>query len=176
VEEKMATRIADVRVPVVVNAKAVPLFSTDGFRRHASWGLSAAGWIFLLGTVLDLGILWVFQRQEGAQFEFTALASTAEGLPRIVLAVALLYAGLYVGGSTSLIAFRLLGLLLIGVALLGAVVGALMLTDYFVLRRDVTAEALWIFRSTTVKTLALCAMYVMILVPVGALGMRRPRT
>lgn len=54
-------------------------------------------------------------------------------------------------------------------------VGALMLSDYFVLRGRVDPAAAAIFASATLKTLALSAVYFFVLVPVGVLAWRRPR-
>ncbi len=172
----MATRMADVQPRMVITPKKAGAFTVEGFRRHVARGFYAAGVIFLVGTSLDLAILWVFQRQPGPQWEFSALASTAEGLPRLVLAIALLYGGLYTAASTSLLSYRVLALVAILIALAGAAVGGLMLSDFFVLRRQVSAEGLWIFRSTVLKTLVLCGMYVFVLFPLGVLGLRRPRS
>lgn len=172
----MAKRMADVQARMAITPKKAGAYTVEGFRRHVSRGFYAAGMIFLIGTVLDLGILWVFQRQPNPQWEFTALATTAEGLPRLVLALALLYGGLYTAASTSLLAYRLLALIAIMVALAGAAVGGLMLSDFFVLRRQVSAEGLWIFRSTVLKTVVLCGMYVFVLFPLGVLGLRRPKS
>ena len=172
----MATRVADAQPRMVITPKMAGTYAVEGFRRHVARAFAAAGLIFLVGSVLDLGILWIFQRQPNPQWEFTALATTAEGLPRLVLALALLYGGLYLGGSTALMAYRLVALTAIGVALAGAAVGGLMLTDFFVLRREVSPESIWIFRSTVAKTLALCAMYVFVLLPLGVLGLGRPKS
>lgn len=170
-------RVAEMTTPLVVStAKVRAVHAPEGFRRHASLGLAGAGLIFLLGTLLDFAILWIFQRQASPQWEFTALASTSEGLPRLVLAFGMIYAALYIRGSTSLLTYRLLGLGTILVGLAGAVVGGLMVTDYFVLRAGVNPEAAHLFRSMTLKTLSLCAMYVFLLVPIGVLGLRRPKS
>lgn len=171
----MATRMADVQRRMVITPKKAGAYTVEGFRRHVARGFYAAGVIFLVGTALDLAILWVFQRQPGPQWEFSALASTAEGLPRLVLAIALLYGGLYTAASTSLLAYRFLALIAILIALAGAAVGGLMLSDFFVLRRQVSPEGLSIFRSTVLKTLVLCGMYVFVLFPLGVLGLQRPR-
>lgn len=170
-------RVAEMTTPLVVStAKVKAVHAPEGFRVHASLGLAGAGLVFLVGTLLDLAILWIFQRQASPQWEFTALASTSEGLPRLVLAFALIYAALYTRGSTSLLTYRMLGLGLILVGLAGAVVGALMVTDYFVLRGGINPESGQLFHSMVIKTLSLCAMYVFLLVPIGVLGLRRPKS
>ncbi|MGH7552746.1 MAG: hypothetical protein ACREMQ_06925 [Longimicrobiales bacterium] len=163
--------------PILVNPKkAKAAYAKDAFQAHAWLVLSAAGLIFLLGTLLDFVILWGFQRQAVPQWEFTALASTAEGLPRLILALALIYAAMHARGSTSLLGYRFLALGLIFIGLAGAAIGALMVTDYFALRAMVNPEAISILQSTTIKTLALCTLYVFVLLPVGIVGMRRPKT
>ncbi len=166
---------AEVARPAVVISNHVHAYTTAQFRNKVTLGLGAAGVTFLLGTVLDFGILWWFEHVPGPQWEFTALSSTAAGLPRIVLALALLYGALYVRGSTSLRSFRVLAVASILSGLAGGLVGALTIVDYLVLRPDITPEAQQVFRSTMLETLALSIMYMLVMVPVGVLGFRRPR-
>jgi purine-cytosine permease-like protein len=64
-------------------------------------------------------------------------------------------------------------LLLLGLA--GAVIGALVLTDYFVVRGSVEPRGQRVFMSMALKALTLSALHVLILVPVGVLGLRRPK-
>ena len=150
-------------------------YTAAGFRRPAARALLAAALILGLGSVLDVVVLWGMQRQPGPQGEFAALVATAEGLPRIVLAVSLAYAGFLVRESTVLLRFRALGLVLVAVGLLGAVVGGMVVSDYFVLRSVVEPASIALFRSAVFKTLALCTLYVLVLIPVGVLAMRRPQ-
>lgn len=145
------------------------------FRRHAALGLWAAGFVFLAGTILDIAILWLTQNQGTVQWEFVAVANTIEGLPRFALAGALCFAALNVSESNSLWAFRLLALLSIVVGLGAAGLGGLMATDYLVLRRDITPEALPVLKSTVVKSVALAGIFCAVFVPAGILGLRRPR-
>lgn len=172
----MATRVADLSRPVVVTAERSRLaVSAEAFQGHAARAVGGAGAIFLIGSVLDVLVLWIFQRQPGPQFEFTALASTAEAMPRLVLACALLFAALYLGRSSSLLWYRVLALLLIVFAMVSVAIGGMMITDYFVLRREINPEAARIFTSSVLKTVALCGLYVVVLVPIGIMGLRRPR-
>lgn len=135
----------------------------------------AAGYIFLLGSVVDILLLWTMQRQPEPAYEFASLAATIEGTPRIALAMALIMGGNYIRGSVSLIAQRLCAIVLLVLGLAGAVIGALVLADYFVVRPQVQPAEQRLFLSTVLKALTLAALHVVILVPVGVLGLRRPR-
>src|SRR5690606_29061189 len=105
----------------------------------ASLALWAAGGVLLLGSLADLGILWTVQRQTTPQWEFAALLRTAETLPRVVIALALVAGALYLRGSTWLGAYGLiaLGTLLLGS--FGAAVAVLIAQDYGALSRVASA-------------------------------------
>jgi hypothetical protein len=137
--------------------------------------LVAAAIPFIVGSLVDVLILWIFQRQPAAEWEFTALISTAEGLPRIALGLAFAYLAMLVRGSTSLIGYRLLALGLVAIGIAGAMIGSLMVTDYFILRASVAPEASMVFRSAVLKTIVLCGLYVFVLLPMGVLGLKRPK-
>lgn len=172
----MATRMAEIPAPIVVGgAKARVAYAAEAFQRPAALALTVAGLIFMIGSAVDVALLWTVQRQALPQWEFTALASTAEGLPRIVLGIALVFTAMYVRGSTSLLKYRLLGLVLVCLGLAGIVIAGLMVTDFFALRSVVNPEARWLFRSTVLKTLLLCGMYTVLLIPAGVLCMRKPK-
>jgi hypothetical protein len=149
--------------------------SAMAYRVHAARALMAVAAIFGLGSVLDLGVLWGLQRQPGPEWEFGALATTVEGLPRIALAVGFAYGALMLNGTAGALWYRLLALVLLAVGVAGAVIGAMMLSDYFVLREIVNPEAVGLFRSSVFKTLALSGLYVLLLLPVGVLGLRTPK-
>ncbi|MGH7477454.1 MAG: hypothetical protein ACRELD_14400 [Longimicrobiales bacterium] len=136
----------------------------------------AAGLIFILGSITDVLILWLFQRQPSTQWEFTAVATTTEGLPRIALGAAMVYAALHVRGSTTMFAYRVLGILLIVVGLAGAILGTLMVLDYITLRSTVQPQAAGMFKGAVVKTLLLAGLYVVLLIPAGVISMRKPKT
>lgn len=160
--------------PVVLgSSKARHAFVSAGFRRHVSRALIGAGTIFLVGTVVDFVVLWL-GRQPVPEWEFTALAGTTDGLPRLMLALALFYVALYTLESTSLLAYRLLAMGVLVLALASAVIAPLMLTNHFALRPEIDPDGVWLFNATTIKTLGLCALYIVILVPLGVLGLRRP--
>lgn len=172
----MATRMAEIPTPIVVGgSKARVAYPADAFNRRVAAGLSVAGFIFIIGSIIDVVLLWTVQRQPNPQWEFTALATTAEGLPRIVLGIALVFAAMYVRGSTSIVKYRLYGLGLIVLGLVGLAIAGLMVTDFFALRSAVNPEARWVFRSAVLKTLLLCGMYVLFLIPAGVICMRRPK-
>ena len=141
----------------------------------AARALYAAGLIFLIGSIADIMTLWVMQAQPDPEWEFSSLVSTIEGTPRIVLAIAMILAGNYVRGTSSLVAQRLFAAILLMLGLAGAVIGALILSDYFVVRGAVEPDKQKIFLSVVLKALTLSALHVLILVPVGVLGLRRPK-
>lgn len=173
----MATKASAAERPRIVardRAGMLPA-GADSFHRHAAYALGAAGAVFLTGTLIDLGILWVLQRQALPQWEFTAVASTAEALPRLTLALGLLAGALFVGRSTSLAAYRAVAAGMVAVALASAALCALMIMDYFALVRMINPEALGIFRSSAFKAVALSGLQLAVLLPLGLLGLRRPR-
>jgi hypothetical protein len=136
------------------------------------WG---AGFIFLIGSLADIMVLWTLQRQPDPAWELTSLELTIEGTPRLALAIALIMAGNYIRGTTSLLMQRLFAAMLLALGLLGAAIGALLLSDYFVVRKTVAPEAQNVFLSIVLKGLTLAALHVVVLVPVGVLGLRRPK-
>jgi ABC-type phosphate transport system permease subunit len=64
-------------------------------------------------------------------------------------------------------------LILLGIA--GAVIAAMMISDYFVLRDSVVPEQHKGFAGMLFKTLTLGGLHLVLLVPIGVLGVRRPR-
>jgi hypothetical protein len=142
---------------------------------NAARALYAAGLIFLIGSIADIMTLWVMQAQPDPEWEFSSLVSTIEGTPRIVLAIAMLLAGNYFRGTSSLVAQKLFASILLLLGLAGAVIGALILSDYFVVRGAVEPDKQKVFLSVVLKALTLSALHVLILVPVGVLGLRRPK-
>lgn len=155
---------------VVVGKKdggAGRLHDFSGVTSRALW---VAGIVYLLGSLLDLGILWFGQNAGNAQFEFVALTRTAEGFPRLFVATALIYAGLYLGGSATPWVYRLLAvwLVLLGLGAL-AVLGLLGL-NYASVSGLVAEEGRAAFRTSVIKTGGLSLLYVISLLPLGLLG------
>jgi len=168
--------MAEIPTPIVVGgSKARVAYAPEAFHRPVAAALSVAGLIFLIGSLVDVALLWTVQRQPNPQWEFQALATTAEGLPRVVRGLAPIFGAMYVRRSTSLIKYRLFGLLLVCLGLLGIAIAGLMVTDFFALRSQVNPEARWLFRSAVLKTLLLSGMYVVFLIPAGVLCLRRPK-
>lgn len=161
--------------PPIVQGISDSRLPPEAFGRHAGLGLGVAGGVLLLGTLVDLAVLWVLQREPGLQWEFVAISSTTDAYPRLVLSIGLLYGALSAARSTRLGAYRVLGGALVGLGIAAAGLGALMVTNYFALSGSVQPAAARAFRSTAIKALGLCALYVVALVPVGLLSLRRPR-
>ncbi len=145
------------------------------FAPHVSRATWAAGVIYLFGTLVDLGTLWIGQRQPGVQWEFVAVTNTVEAWPRMVLAVGLIYLGLYVGGSVSKGLYRLLGLLMLLLGLLAVAFGGLMALNYLSVSGSLQAESVSLVRSAVVKTEALCALYAVLLIPLGVFALLGPK-
>lgn len=162
------------KIPVVRDEIRKDAFAGSRFTGHVSLGMAAAGFALLVGSSLDLGILWLAQRESVPQWEFVAIANSLEAFPRFAIALSLLYASLYFRGSDSLAAFRALGFGLVLLGILGGVLGTLMVLDYLTLQGQVAAEGLAAFRSTALKALVLSALYVLLFCPLGLLGLRRP--
>lgn len=149
--------------------------SHQPFGKVAALGMWAAGGLMFLGTLVDLGILWIAQYQANPQWEFVAIASTLEGLPRIALALAFFYAALYLRRSESLAAYRSLGVGLLLLGLAGTGLGLLALMDYLALANLVQGVPESLIRSTAMKSVALGGIFFVLLVPLGFLGLRRPK-
>jgi len=149
--------------------------SVDLFAPLAARGLWAAAIILVVGTAFDLGILWLAQRQDTLQWEFVATTNTIEAFARPVIALGLMYAALSLGRIGSLAAYRAMAVfaLLLGVG--GALLGTLLLLDYLALSGSVNPEGIAVFRSTVAKAGTLALLYFVILVPVGIMGLRRPK-
>jgi hypothetical protein len=158
-------------------ADAEPARPRPPVERLAAVGALAAGLVMLVGTAVDLGVLWFLQRQAGAQWEYVAIANTLESAPRIVLGIAFLYGALHLFGVRALGAYRALAGLMITFGLFAAGMGAIITTSYFALASMVTQpEAYVMLRSIAIKAIALSGLYFIVLVPLGIIGLRRPRT
>src|SRR5690606_12644839 len=128
-----------------------------------------------LGSLVDLGILWIAQYQASPQWEFVAIASTLEGLPRFVMAIAFFYAALYLRRSQSLAAYRALGAGVLVLGLAGAGLGLLALMDYLALAGLVEGMPESLTRSSALKAAALGGVFFFLLVPLGFVALRHPR-
>ena len=146
------------------------------FAPAVSRALLVAGLVYLVGSLVDLGILWFAQRQPSLQWQFLAITNTVEAWPRMVLAIGLLHVGLHVGGSNSAPFYRSLGVLLAVMGALAAVMGVSMALTYARVSGDVTGEAAVVLRSSAIKTELLCTLYVVTLLPVGLMGSLGPRS
>jgi hypothetical protein len=147
-----------------------------GYGQHVAYFCLAAGIIFGVGAILDVMILWFFQRvPNNPGWEFTALASTVEGLPRIGLAAGLIALALWLRGSTSLLSYRLLGAALVVTGFLGAMAAALVVTDWFVVRVNIPPEQQATIKGVVFKSIALGGLFTLVFIPAGVLSMRRPR-
>ncbi len=153
--------------------------SHDGlaaFAPYVSRALWAGGIILLVGTAIDLGILWFAQRQDSMQWEFVAITNTVEAFARPVIALALMYAAFYFSESQPLVLLKVLAVFAVALGLAGGLLGVLLATDYLALVRSVAPEAQAVFRSTVFKAGALAATYLVVLVPIGVMGLKKPKT
>lgn len=147
----------------------------DLFRRHSASVILVTGVVFLLGTAIDFGVLWLLQRGSGLQWRFVASTQTAEGVPRMILGLGLLYLALYLRRSTSMAAYRILGATLLLVGLGSIALGMTIATTYLTMVDSVDPAALLAFRSTTMKSGGLAGLYIVTLVPLGIAGLRIKR-
>lgn len=174
----MATTLKEIPGPIVVGRgaeKATPA-SAHPLDRPAAAALIAAGLVFVAGSLADYFLLWVINRQAGSQWEFAAVTTTVEGMSRIVLGIALIYAGLYVRGRPVTWLRRGMGVALLLMALASVALAGLMALDFLALRNNVRPEAVATFRVTTAKTLFLCALYFIVAVPAGIASLRARRS
>jgi len=161
--------------PILVDPKGASQLAADTWGKLAAHGMWAAGGLLFLWSLVDLGILWIAQYQASPQWEFVAIASTLEGLPRFVMAIAFFYAALYLRRSQSLAAYRALGAGVLVLGLAGAGLGLLALMDYLALAGPVEGMPESLTRSTALKAGALGGVFFVVLVPLGFAGLRHPR-
>lgn len=129
-----------------------------------------AGLVYLIGTLFDLGILWIAQNDGSIQFEFVGLTRTAEAFPRLFVATALVYLGVYLVGTAKPAVYRLLAVWVIGLGLAALALLALLGLNYASISANVTEEGRTAFRTAIVKTGGLGILYVISLLPLGILG------
>lgn len=142
----------------------------------ASLGAIAAGTVLLTGSVVDLGILWLLQRQDSPQWEYVAIANTLEAVPLVLIGLALLYAALAFRRVEGMLGYRLLAGAMLLLGLTGAALAALVVTSYLAIVRVVQQpEAVLMLQSVALKSVVLGGLYFLVLTPLGALGLRRPR-
>ena len=144
--------------------------------RGAALAALAAGFIMLFGVLLDIGILWLLQRQDSPQWEFTAITNTVESVPRLVFAVGFLFIGFHLRGTAGLGWYRVLSVLFILVGVFSVALAGLLALSYFQLGKLVTQpEVYTALRSIAIKTIGLSAVYALVAIPSGILALRRPR-
>lgn len=151
-------------------------YTADALIGHGVRGLWAGAGVLLLGSAIDLAVLWGLQFQSSLQWEFVAIVNTLEAYTRLVLGVALIFAALAVGRTTSLARYRVAGILFLALGIVAAALGFLLLTDYFPLSRmaENQAAARNALTVTAAKGLMLSGVYTIVLVPLGILGLRKP--
>lgn len=169
----------------IVAGDAAPAIATvprtrqpvDGFLKHGTRGLVAAAAVLLLGSFVDLVVLWGLQYRSNLQWEFVAIVNTLEAYTRLILGLGLIYAVLAIGRSTSLVRYRITSGALLLLGLVAGVLGVLLLTDYFPLAQIAEGQpgAAGALTVTAAKGLMLSAVYTLVLVPLGILGLRKPK-
>ena len=148
----------------------------NAWAANASRALWAAGLIYLIGSLADLVLLLAVKPNWGnPTWEFTVTSGTVEGTPRIILAIALIWVAMYIRGSSSLVVYRLFSLLLILIGALSGVFGAVGVSDFFILRPMMDAANLRLALNVVLKMVTLSGLQVLLLIPVGVMGIRRPR-
>jgi hypothetical protein len=157
--------------------KANPaVLSAPGRARLAAYGAFAAGFIMFAGVLIDLGSVWILQRESSPQWEFAAVANTVESVPRAVFGLSFLLLALYLWESTSMVGFRVLGAILVLLGLTSAALGGLATLSYFELSPLVTQPAIYTaMRGVAIKTIGLATLYAVVAIPIGVLCMRRPK-
>lgn len=143
-------------------------------KRLAGHAALAAGVLMLLGSLVDLGTLWILQRESSPQWEFAAISNTVDAIPRLVFALSFILLALYFREQATSLGYRFvaLGFLLLGVGSL--VLGGLIAMSYFPLAQLATQPEVYaMLRSITIKTLALAGIYFFVTIPIGIVGLRR---
>lgn len=146
--------------------------------RHAVRMFAAAGLVLFVGVLIDLGVLWILQRQDSPHWRFIALSATTNSYPPMLLSLVLLYGSLAIGRSTSLRAYRLVGWFALLLAGFAVAMGYLIGTNYLAIVRSATVtteSGLLLFKSQALKAGGLSLFLGGIVGAVGALGLRGPR-
>jgi len=164
--------VADAPRVVVGGERASPGSRQGGVGAGAGMMLAITGIVFLVGTAVDLGVLWILQRQETIQWEFVALTRTMDGFPRLVLAAALLYAGMsFTEGWNRTRKAVSSFVVVLGLAAGG--IGVLIAMDYTSLAEGINEQARPALRSSALKTLVLSGLHFLVLLPAGVIGFRK---
>ena len=128
----------------------------------------------IIGSSVDLGTLWLLQRQPGPQWEFVALSRTVESVPNFAMGVAFLFITLHLFEAKSRSLYSMAAVVFIGLGVASAGLVTLMGLNYLSLVPSINPEALPTFKSSALKVLTLGALYVVVLFPAGVLGLRGP--
>ncbi len=163
--------------PILLGHQTQPVVAVPSTRvgRHAAYALWAAGALFLLGSVVDLAVLWVLQRQPTTGWEFVALQNTLEAFPRFMLGFAFISVALYLARPRPEGGLRLIGATMLLLAVTAAALGALVAMDYLVLARMVDPRvplAARVLKIATLKALALSGVDTLVLGSFGLMGVR----
>jgi hypothetical protein len=136
----------------------------------------AAGFIMLTGALIDLGSVWLFQRESSPQWEFVAISNTVESVPRMLFAIAFLFLALHLRATVSMAGYRVLASIMVFLGAASAALGALAAMSYFALAPLVTQPAVYTaMRGVAMKTIGLSVLYAIVAIPIGIYCMRRPR-
>ena len=148
----------------------------DAWAANAARALWAAGLIYLIGSLADIVLLVVVNSNWGnPAWEYAVTSGTVEGTPRVVLAIALIWVAMYIRGVSSLATYRLFSVLLIAIGVLSGVFGAVGVSDYFILRPMLEPSTVKDATHVLLKMITLSGLQVLLLIPVGVMGVRRPR-
>lgn len=150
-------------------------YTSADFGPHVGYVFLATAVIVLVGTFVDLGILWIGQRQATAQWEFVATTNTLDAFTRLALGMAAAWGAAFFLRGRRLWVYRMGGIAMILMGVAAAFLGFLAVTDYLTLRTVVNEEARRLFGSAALKAAAQSGLYTVTLVPAGLLSLRRPR-
>lgn len=153
-------------------------YRPQDFSGRVAMVMLAAGLLLLIGSLIDVGVLWILQRQPNPQWEFAAGVRTLDASTRFGSAFGFLYLAAFLSGRASVGLYRVMGAVLILFAFGILVVAGVVATDYLALNRMVTdqPEAMALFRSSTVKSVSVAAVAFILFLTAGIFSVRRPRT
>lgn len=154
-----------------------PAFAPDAFAQHAARGLWAGGILMLVGSFVDLAVLWGLQFQPNPQWEFVATMNTLEGYIRFAIGISFIYGALYLGRSSSLWKYRTVAAFTLLLGITAGLLGLVLLNDYFALARltqDQT-QAMGALVTSVTKGVMLSGLFACVFVPLGIMGLRKPR-
>ena len=114
-----------------------PPRSSQSLKAVAGTLLLGVGVALLIGTLIDLGVLWLSQYEDSPQWEFSAIATTLDQYSLILVGLAGVASGLHLRGATGRFARGTVTFLCVLAMVAVIFLGLLLVTNFFAVRLTV---------------------------------------